>query len=119
MPDNTRPSPSSRTEGSPGPAGGARNPADYGLGVETLHIGLVEDTGSSPERFFCASEEMAVVPIPSLTSHEASGSGVVFGPAAAARLVDHGRQTSAAARRIHAAVVIRDLRAVRDGMGPA
>jgi hypothetical protein len=48
---------------------------------------MVEDTDSSPERFFCASEEMAVVPISSLTSHEAFHSGVAFGPAAAARLV--------------------------------
>ena len=37
-----------------------RNPADRSLGVKTLHIGMVEDTDSSPERFFCASEEMAV-----------------------------------------------------------
>jgi hypothetical protein len=68
-----------------------RDPADRSLGVKTLHIGMVEDTDSSPERFFCASEQMAVVPIPSLTSHEAFDSGVVYGPAAAARLVDHGR----------------------------
>lgn len=43
-----------------------RDPADRTLGVKTLHIGMVKDTGSSPERFFCASERMAVVPIPSL-----------------------------------------------------
>ena len=58
-----------------------RDPADRSLGVKTLHIGMVEDTGSSPERFFCASEQMAVVPIPSLTSLEAFDSGVVFGAA--------------------------------------
>ena len=72
-----------------------RDPADRILSVKTLHIGMVEDTDSSPERFFCASEQMAVVPIPSLTSHEAFDSGVVFGPAAAARLVDHGGQAYA------------------------
>ena len=77
-----------------------RDPADRSLGVKTLHIGMVEDTDSSPERFFCASEQMAVVPIPSLTSHEAFDCGVVFGPAAAPRLVDHGRQAYAAARRV-------------------
>lgn len=92
-----------------------RDPADRSVGVKTLHIGLVEDTGSSPERFFCASEEMAVVPVPSLTSHEAFDSGVVFGPAAAARLVDHGRQAYAASRRIETVAQIRDLRVVRDG----
>ena len=52
---------------------------------------------------------MAVVPIPSLTSHEAFDSGVVFGPAAAARLVDHGRQAYAAARRIETLAQIGDL----------
>lgn len=92
-----------------------RDPADRSLGVKTLHIGMVEDTDSSPERFFCASEQMAVVPIPSLTSHEAFDSGVVFGPAAAARLVDHGRQAYAAARRIETLAQIRDLRVVKDG----
>jgi transcriptional regulator with XRE-family HTH domain len=95
-----------------------RDPADRSLGVKTLHIAM-EDTGSSPERFFCASEQMAVVPIPSLTSHEAFDSGVVFGPAAAARLVDHGRQAYAAARRIETPAQIRDLRVVGDGGGPA
>ena len=96
-----------------------RDPADRSLGVKTLHIGMVEDTDSSPERFFCASEQMAVVPIPSLTSHEAFDSGVVFGPAAAARLVDHGRQAYAAARRIETLAEIGDLRVVRDGGAPA
>ena len=61
---------------------------------------------------------MAVVPIPSLTSHEAFDSGVVFGPAAAPRLIDHGRQAYAAARRIETVAEIRDLGTIRDGMGP-
>jgi transcriptional regulator with XRE-family HTH domain len=92
-----------------------RDPADRSLGVKTLNIGMVEDTDSSPERFFCASEQMAVVPIPSLTSHEAFDSGVVFGPAAAARLVDHGRQAYAAARRIETLTQIHDLLVIHDG----
>lgn len=96
-----------------------RNPADRSLGVKTLHIGLVENADGLPERFFCASEEMAVVPIPSLTSHEAFDSGVIFGPAAAARLVDHGRQAYAAARRIETLAEIRKLRTVQGGTGSA
>jgi hypothetical protein len=96
-----------------------RDPADRSLGVKTLHIGMVEDTDSSPERFFCVSEQMAVVPIPSLTSHEAFYSGVVFGPAAAARLVDLGRQAYAAARRIETLAQIRDLQVVKDGKASA
>jgi transcriptional regulator with XRE-family HTH domain len=77
-----------------------RDPRDRSLGVKTLHLGMVEDTMAVPERFFCASEQMAVVPIPSLTSHEAFDSGIVLGSAAAARLLDHGRQAYAASRRI-------------------
>jgi hypothetical protein len=63
-----------------------RDPQDRSLGVKTLHVGLVEDTMAVPERFFCASEQIAVVSIPSLTSHEAFDCGVVLGPVAAARL---------------------------------
>jgi len=96
-----------------------RDPADRSVGVQTLHIGLVEDTGSSPERFFCASERMAVVPIPSLTSHEAFDSGVVFGPAVAARLVDHGRQAYAAARRVETLAEVRGLKVAGDAEGLA
>lgn len=96
-----------------------RDPADRSLGVKTLHIAMVEDTGSSPERFFCASERMAVVPIPSLASHEAFDSGVVFGPAVAARLVDHGRQVYAAARKIETPGQVRDLRVIKDTEGLA
>lgn len=95
-----------------------RDPADRSLGVKTLHIGLVEDTDSSPERFFCASERMAVVPIPSLTSHEAFDSGVVFGSAVAARLIDHSRQAYAAARRIETLAEVRSLRVIKDAEGP-
>jgi len=43
----------------------------------------------------------------------------VFGPAAAARLVDHGRQAYAAARRIETLAEIGDLRVLRNGRAPA
>jgi transcriptional regulator with XRE-family HTH domain len=95
-----------------------RDPADRSLGVKTLHVGLVEDTVGSPERFFCASERMAVVPIPSLTSREAFDSGVVFGPAVAARLIDHGRQAYAAARRIETLAEVAGLEVIT-GRGAA
>lgn len=91
-----------------------RTPDDRSLGVKTLHLGMVEDTTAAPERFFCASEQMAVVPIPSLTSHEAFDSGVVLGPDAAARLLDHGRQAYAAARRIETAEVVSALDVLRE-----
>lgn len=93
---------------------GLRDPEDRSLGIKTLHLGMVEDVTASPERFFCASERMAVVPIPSLTSHEAFDSGVVLGAPAAARLLDHGRQAYAAARRIESAKAITALKVLRE-----
>jgi hypothetical protein len=90
-----------------------RDPGDRSLGIKTLHLGLVDDLEGAPERFFCASERMAVIPIPSLTSHEAFDSGVVLGAEAAARLLDHGRQAYAAARRVETAGEIDGLEVVR------
>jgi len=91
-----------------------RDPHDRSLGVKTLHLGMVEDITLVPERFFCASEQMAVVPIPSLTSHEAFDSGVVLGAAPAARLLDHGRQAYAASRRVEAVEDVTALDVLRE-----
>jgi hypothetical protein len=91
-----------------------RDPRDRSLGVKTLHVGMVEDTMAVPERFFCASEQMAVIPIPSLTSHEAFDCGVALGPVAATRLLDHGRQAYAAAQRIETAEEVSALDVLRD-----
>ena len=77
-----------------------RDPDDRSFGVKTMHIGMISDTERSPERFFVASEQMAVVPIPSLTSHEGFDSGVVLDASVAARLLDHGRQAYAAAAKV-------------------
>jgi hypothetical protein len=52
---------------------------------------MVVDDPGTPERFFCASEVSAVVPIPSLTSAEGFDSGVLVGLHAAERLIDHAR----------------------------
>jgi len=91
-----------------------RDPADRSLGIKTLHLGIVEDTLTAPERFFCASEQMAAVPIPSLTSAEAFDSGVALGTAAARLLLDHGRQTYAAARRVESPQQVAELAVIRD-----
>ncbi|MFI0451363.1 hypothetical protein [Actinomadura sp. 6N118] len=90
-----------------------RDPHDRSQGMKTLHLGLI-DGMTSPERFFCASEKAAVVPIPSLTSHEAFDSGVMLGVMEAARLLDHGRQAYAAARRIETIPEVDVLEVVRN-----
>ncbi|WP_405145116.1 helix-turn-helix domain-containing protein [Sphaerisporangium sp. NBC_01403] len=92
-----------------------RDPHDRSLAVKTLHVGIVEEGQGMPERFFCASERQAVVPIPSLTSLEAFDSGVMLGAGEALRLLDHGRQAYAASRRIETLQQIGDLAVVRAG----
>lgn len=89
-----------------------REPEDRSLGIKTLHLGIVEDR-VVPERFFCASERTAVVPIPSLTSAEAFDSGLLIGGVPAGRLLDHGRQVYAAARRIETPRSVQTLDVVR------
>lgn len=90
-----------------------RDPHDRSLGLKTLHIGIVEDDPGTPERFFCASESTAVVPIASLTSAEAFDSGVLFEAGVAERLIDHARQVYAGARRVETAEALLDLPTVR------
>ncbi|WP_211291713.1 hypothetical protein [Micromonospora wenchangensis] len=86
------------------------------MGVKTLNLGIEEDP-LAPERFFAASERAAVVPIPSLTSHEAFDSEVLFGAGPASRLLDHGRQAYAAARRIKTVVGVQALDVLRERRG--
>jgi transcriptional regulator with XRE-family HTH domain len=86
-----------------------RDPADRSLGLKTLHIGIVDDDPGTPERFCCASDRAAVVPIPSLTSAEAFDSGILLGAKTAERLIDHARQCYAAARRIETSVAVQAL----------
>ncbi|MEV6801941.1 XRE family transcriptional regulator [Micromonospora rifamycinica] len=90
-----------------------RDPRDRSLGVKTLNLGIEEDP-LAPERFFVASERAAVVPIPSLTSHEAFDSGVLLGAGPASRLLDHGRQAYAAARRIETVADVQALDVLRE-----
>ncbi|HEX3963917.1 MAG TPA: XRE family transcriptional regulator [Trebonia sp.] len=92
-----------------------RDPGDRSMGVKTLHVGMVEDVTASPERFFCASERMAVIPIPSLTSHEAFDCGIALGTDAALRLLDHGRQAYAAARKVETQGDVAGLDVLREG----
>lgn len=90
-----------------------RDPDDRSLGLKTLHLGMLVDDGSL-ERFFCASEHGAVLPIPSLTSADAFDSGILLGPKTAERLIDHARQCYAGAHRIETTAAIRALPVLRE-----
>lgn len=85
-----------------------RDPRDRSLGVKTLHLGVIDEE-DVPERFFCASEGMAVVPIPSLTSHMEFDSGIQLGAPEALRLLDHGRQAYASSRKVETVEAIEEL----------
>jgi hypothetical protein len=91
----------------------SRDPHDRSIGLKTMHIGVIDSDPATPERFFCASESTAVVPIPSLTSAEAFDSGVLLEAAAAKRLIDHARQCYAAARKLETSQALLDLPTVR------
>jgi hypothetical protein len=58
---------------------------------------------------------MVVIPIPSLTSHEAFDCGIVLGADAAQRLLDHGRQAYAAAWKVETPQDITGLDLPREG----
>lgn len=79
----------------------------------TLHIGIVENEPGTPEQSFCTSEAAAVVPIPSVTSAEASDSGVLFEAGVAERLIDHARQIYAAARSVETEQALVELLTAR------
>lgn len=90
-----------------------RDPHDRTYGLKTLHIGIVDDDPGTPERFFCASESTAVVPIPSITSAEAFDSGVIFETGVASRYVDHAREVYAGSRKIETHQLVDALPTVR------
>lgn len=93
-----------------------RDPRDRSHGVKTLNLGVIDEE-DVPERFFCASEGMAVVPIPSLTSHEAFDSGIQLGAPEALRLLDHGRQAYASARKVETVAAVEELSAMAERGG--
>lgn len=90
-----------------------RDPDDRSSGCKTLHLGIIDDTVGTPERFLCVCERAAVVPIPSLTSAEGFDSGLRLGPQAASRYIDHVRQCYAGARRIESVEALRALPVLR------
>jgi transcriptional regulator with XRE-family HTH domain len=78
-----------------------RDPADRTYGLQTLHIGMIDDQLQEPERFFVASEAQAVVTIPSLTAASNFDSGVVLShPLQAKALVEHAKQLYASAAKV-------------------
>ncbi|MFF3249298.1 multiprotein-bridging factor 1 family protein [Streptomyces sp. NPDC002870] len=85
-----------------------RDPSARRNGVKTLHIGMVEPAAAL-ERFFVASETLAVVPLPSFHGAEGFDCGVLLGREAAVGLVHHGREACASARHVETIEAVRAL----------
>ncbi len=87
-----------------------RGPA-YGVSGGTgLHIGIVDDVPREPERFICASEQRAVLAIPSLATAGNFDSGVAFfGPQVAQGFVQHVKQVYAGVRRLETVDLMQEL----------
>lgn len=78
-----------------------RDPDDRQHGYKTLHLGIIDDLEAEPERFFVASEQRAVVALPSVTTAGNFDTGVVLlDPHHAQGLVDHAKQLYPATRKL-------------------
>jgi transcriptional regulator with XRE-family HTH domain len=66
--------------------------------LERVHLAIVTGPDAAPERFFVASERMALAVMPSLLTDASFDTGVRLGPVEAAGLIQHARRAYAAAR---------------------
>jgi transcriptional regulator with XRE-family HTH domain len=91
-----------------------RDPADRTYGMQTLHLGMVEDQIREPERFFVASESQAVVTIPSLTAASNFDTGILLAhPLQARALVEHAKQLYAGSRKLETLAAVEALTVLR------
>jgi transcriptional regulator with XRE-family HTH domain len=91
-----------------------RDPDDRQHGYKTLHIGIFDDLDAEPERFFVASEQRAVVTLPSVNTAGNFDTGVVLlNPRHAQGLVGHAKQLYPAARKLETPDAVRALGAAR------
>ena len=87
-----------------------RDPADRTYGMQTLHLGIVEDQIREPERFFVASESQAVVTIPSMTAASNFDTGILLAhPLQARALVEHAKQLYAGSRKLETLAAVEAL----------
>jgi hypothetical protein len=91
-----------------------RDPADRTYGMQTLHLGMMEDQIREPERFFVASESQAVVTIPSLTAASNFDTGILLAhPLQARALVEHTKQLYAGSAKLETLTAIEALPVLR------
>lgn len=87
-----------------------RNPTNRIGGIKRLYVGIVDDLHREPERFICASEQRAVLAIPSLVTAGNFDSGVVFvEPQVAQCFVQHVKQVYAGTRRLESEQAVQEF----------
>ncbi|MGN5381299.1 hypothetical protein ACQ4WX_41445 [Streptomyces lasalocidi] len=85
-----------------------RDPAERHNGGKTLHIRVLEPL-QAMDRYFVASENAAVVPLPSFHGAEGFDCGILLGREAAVGLVQHGREGCASARPVETSEAVHAL----------
>jgi hypothetical protein len=91
-----------------------RDPDDREYGLQTLYMGMVDDPEREPERFFVASEQAAVVALPSTTTVGNFDTGIVFeDPRDAQGFIQHARALYAGTQRLEDPDAVQQLPVLR------
>jgi hypothetical protein len=91
-----------------------RDPQSREHGMQTLHIGIVDDPVEEPERFFVASERAAVVTMPSLNTAGSFDTGVLLDhPRDAQGLLQHAKALYAGSQRLEHLDAVQQLPVLR------
>jgi GntR family transcriptional regulator len=91
-----------------------RDPDSREYGSQTLFMGMVDDPVREPERFFVASEQAAVVVVPSTTTVGNFDTGIVFErPGDARGLVQHAKALYAGTQRLEDLDAVEQLSVLR------
>ena len=91
-----------------------RDPDDREYGLQTLYMGMVDDPMREPERFFVASEQAAVVALPSTTTVGNFDTGIVFeDPRDAQGFIQHARALYAGTQRLEDPDAVQQLPVLR------
>jgi hypothetical protein len=91
-----------------------RDPDDREYGLQTLYMGMVDDPMREPERFFVASEQAAVVALPSTTTVGNFDTGIVFeDPRDSQGFIQHARALYAGTQRLEDPDAVQQLPVLR------
>jgi len=91
-----------------------RDPDSREYGLQTLYMGMVDDPLRKPERFFVATEQAAVVALPSTTTVGNFDTAIVFeDPRDAQGFIQHARELYAGTQRLEGPDAVQQLPVLR------